>query len=140
MQQLDQPLNLERVAREAGFSPFHFHRVFQSVIGETLNEFVRRQRLERAMFLMSHDKERSLTEIALDCGFSSSSNFSRTFKQRYGVPPSAIDIETFRAENRKTFESWFDASGSAYRIQQLPPGENPDGFEARIRSLPARTI
>ena len=45
---LAQPLRLEEVSEAAGFSPFHFHRVFKALLGETLNQFVKRQRLERA--------------------------------------------------------------------------------------------
>lgn len=133
VQGLDRPLNLEHVAEVACFSPFHFHRVFRALIGETLHEFVRRQRLERALFLMSHDKGRSLTDIAHSCGFASSSDFSRAFKKRHGVPPSAIDVETYRESNRGRFES-------QCRIKGLPPGENPDGFVARVRPLPSRTM
>ena len=48
------PLRLEEVSEAAGFSPFHFHRVFKSLLGETLNQFVKRLRLERALYLMSH--------------------------------------------------------------------------------------
>jgi AraC family transcriptional regulator len=45
---MDRPIRLEQVARVACFSPFHFHRIFRSLIGESLNEFVKRVRLERA--------------------------------------------------------------------------------------------
>lgn len=45
----DRQLRLEDVAVEACFSPFHFHRVFKSLVGETLNQFVKRLRLERAL-------------------------------------------------------------------------------------------
>jgi hypothetical protein len=41
--------------------------VFKAFLGETLNQFVKRQRLERALFLMSHAPRRSLTDVALDC-------------------------------------------------------------------------
>ncbi|PYJ16799.1 MAG: hypothetical protein DME94_04430 [Verrucomicrobia bacterium] len=50
---LDRPIRLEQVARVACFSPFHFHRIFRSLIGESLNEFVKRVRLERALAMMS---------------------------------------------------------------------------------------
>ncbi len=56
---LDGELKLEDVAQAACFSPFHFHRVFRSLLGETLNQFVKRQRLERALYLMSHAPVRS---------------------------------------------------------------------------------
>ena len=47
-----------------------------------------RLRLERALSMLSHGRPGSLTEIALACGFASASDFSRSFKQRYGKPPS----------------------------------------------------
>jgi AraC family transcriptional regulator len=46
---LGEPLRLADVARAARLSPFHFHRVFQVLVGETLTEFVKRLRLERAL-------------------------------------------------------------------------------------------
>jgi AraC-like DNA-binding protein len=45
---LAQPLPLEQVADAAAFSPYHFHRIFRSMMGETLNQFARRLRLDRA--------------------------------------------------------------------------------------------
>src|SRR5262245_52895255 len=77
---LDQPLDLRQIAAVAGFSPFHFHRVFRSVLGESLADFTKRLRLERALHLLSHEPRQTLTEVALRTGFSSSSDFSRSFK------------------------------------------------------------
>jgi AraC family transcriptional regulator len=101
---LARPSRLEDVAAVAGLSPFHFHRVFKAVVGETLQQFVKRQRLERALYLMSHAPQRSLTDVALHCGFASSSDFSRSFKQRYGAAPSAFDLDTFRRTQREEVE------------------------------------
>lgn len=137
---LDGDLRLEEVARAACFSPFHFHRVFRSLLGETLNQFVKRQRLERALYLMSHAPGRSLTEIALECGFASSSDFSRSFKQRYGVPPSVFDLQTFRDSRRGAFEKIATGQEDGPSLPRLPPGENPDGFEVELRDLPPRTV
>lgn len=137
---LSSPLKLEDVARAAWFSPFHFHRVFRSLIGETLSRFIKRQRLERALYMMSHAPKRSLTEIALECGFSSSSDFSRSFKQRFEVPPSAFDLETFRNSRRAEFEAVMSSQEGGPSLPRLPPGENPDGFEVKLRSIPARTV
>lgn len=136
---LDQPLRLDDVARVANFSPFHFHRVFRSLVGATLNKFVKRLRLERALFQMSHDPKRSLTEIALACGFSSSSDFTRSFKQNYGVPPSVFDLKTWRDGRREQLKSMV-CSGDGHLLDRLPPGENPDGFEVALRDLPARSV
>lgn len=137
---LDGELTLESVARVACFSPFHFHRVFRSLLGETLNQFIKRQRLERALYLMSHAPSRSLTEIALECGFSSSSDFSRSFKNRYDIAPSSFDLDHFRATKRKDLEAAMASCENGPSLTQLPVGENPDGFEATIRELPARTV
>ena len=62
---LGEPIGLDDLARAAGMSRFHFHRVFQGLVGETLAEFVKRLRLERAPVLMAHAPRASLTTIAL---------------------------------------------------------------------------
>ena len=137
---LAQPLSLQEVSEAADFSPFHFHRVFKALVGETLNQFVKRQRLERAMYLMSHAPKRSLTDVALDCGFGSSSDFSRNFKQRYGASPRAFALDTFRDSRREEFEQFLSNQSGGARFTSLPRGENPDGFTVQLRDLPARTV
>jgi AraC family transcriptional regulator len=137
---LTQPLRLADVSRAAQLSPFHFHRVFQALVGETLADFVKRIRLERALFLMSQPRRSSLTTIALTCGFSSASDFSRCFRQRFGVPPRAFDIEAWRAAHRSKLEALVSGSAERLHLQRLPAGQNPDGFRVSIRSLPARTV
>jgi AraC family transcriptional regulator len=136
---LAEPLQLDDVAKVACFSPFHFHRIFRALIGETLHAFIKRVRLERALHMMSNDPNRSLTEIALALGFSSSSDFSRSFRTQYGVPPSAFDLELYRRTRR---EKLIDATlpDERHRLAQLPVGENPDGFAPRIRTLPERRV
>lgn len=84
---LDRPVKLGELAKVACFSEFHFHRIFRAVSGETLNHFTNRLRLEKAARLLRYS-EQSLTEIALDCGFSSSSTFSRAFRSGYDTSPS----------------------------------------------------
>ena len=140
MRKLGEPLRLNEVAAAACLSPFHFHRVFKALLGETLNQFVKRQRLERALFLMSHAPRRSLTDVALDCGFSSSSDFSRSFKQRYGLAPRVFDLQTFRNARREEFGRLLSSQHGSARFTAPPVGHNPDGFEAKLRDLPARTV
>ena len=89
---------------------------------------------------MSHAPRRSLTDVALDCGFSSSSDFSRSFRQRYGQPPSQFDLEAFRNSRREEFERLMLNEAAAPRVTSLQAGQNPDGFEAKLRDLPARTV
>lgn len=137
---LGQPLRLEEVSRVAKFSPFHFHRVFQALVGSTLADFVKRQRLDRALVMMAHAPRSTLTQIALRCGFSSSSDFSRSFRQRFGVPPSAFDINAWRDAHRAELEATVPISEARPRLDRLPDGHNPDRFRVRIVELPARTV
>ena len=144
---LDEPLRLEDVAAVAGISRFHFHRIFRALMGETLQRFVRRVRLERALSMMSRTPRPRLTAVALACGFSSSSDFTRSFKQRYGVAPSAFDVRAWRDARREdvrlAVESMRFSVESPARYHIDPPlgrGENPDGFEVRFRDLPPRRV
>lgn len=84
---LHRPVKLGELAHVACFSEFHFHRIFGAVSGETLNNFTNRLRLEKAARLLRYS-EQSLTDIALDCGFSSSATFSRAFRSGYDTSPS----------------------------------------------------
>lgn len=141
VQHLDQPLNLETIAAVTHFSPFHFHRLFRAIVGETLTQFIKRLRLEKALRIVAHGRPSSLTDVALQCGFSSSSDFSRSFKQRYGVPPSAFDLESFRQTRRADLDALVAPHAEQHqRIYRLPPGENPDNFEVTLRDLPARSV
>jgi len=81
-------LTLESIAALAGLSPFHFHRVFRVAFGENLSAFVTRHRLQRAAHEL-RSSERSITEIALDCGYESPSAFGRVFSRAFGLSPSA---------------------------------------------------
>ena len=140
LENLDRPVDLNAVAGAAGLSPSHFHRIFKALQGETIHAFTSRVRLERALRLMSHAPAKPLADIAAACGFGSASDFSRTFKKRFGIPPSAFDIATFRRDRRAEWEANVADPEHAYLLEGLPPGENPDGFVASIRELPERHV
>jgi AraC family transcriptional regulator len=84
-------------AHPAAFSPFHFHRIFKAVAGENVAEFTRRLRLELAAGRLSAYPREGITSIALSCGFSSSQNFAKAFRQRYGRTPSEHRRKNSRA-------------------------------------------
>lgn len=134
---LSAPVTLDEVAQVACFSPYHFHRIFRSIVGETLHDFTKRVRLERALHLIAHGDGATLTEISLACGFASSSDFSRSFRKHYGVSPRAFDVEVLRRERRAQFLS---ALPGGDPLASLPPGDDADGFVARVRTLPARRV
>ena len=78
-------MSLGALARVAAFSPFHFHRIFRAVTGETLFGFIQRVRLERSAGALLAVPDRSVLEVALDHGFSSSATFARAFKGHFGM-------------------------------------------------------
>lgn len=85
---LDADLSVSAVARAALFSPFHFHRLFTAMTGETLYEHVRRLRLEKAANSLLGSAGCSITDVALDCGFGSSATFARAFRDHFGMSAS----------------------------------------------------
>ena len=80
---LEDDLSLEALSEVACFSKFHFNRVFKSVMGEPLYQFIRRLRLEKSVWLLLANPGKSITEIALICGFASSSSFAKSFKKHF---------------------------------------------------------
>jgi AraC family transcriptional regulator len=133
---LDQPLRLPEIAGVTAISAFHFHRIFQSLVGETPGEFSRRLRLEKALKLMAYSRRRSLTDVALECGFHSSSDFSRCFKKRFGASPRSFDIQSWLMDHEQQLESTMKPA--ALHVGRLPVAANPDGFTVTVRELPPR--
>jgi AraC family transcriptional regulator len=82
----DEALDLEQMARAAGLSPFHFLRLFGTVLGVTPHQYLVRSRLRRAARLLA-EEERPITDVAYDVGFGDLSNFVRTFHRAAGVSP-----------------------------------------------------
>jgi len=81
-----EPLALADLADAAGFSPFHFLRVFRSVTGTTPHQYLIGARLRLASKMLL-DTKRSVTEIAYEVGFEDLSNFMRTFRRVIGSTP-----------------------------------------------------
>jgi AraC family transcriptional regulator len=82
-----EPIALDGAARQAGLSSFHFLRQFANVLGVTPHQYLVRARLRHAARLLV-DRERSITDVALDVGFADLSNFVRTFHRAAGMSPS----------------------------------------------------
>jgi AraC-like DNA-binding protein len=79
-------IDLEHAAGQAELSPFHFLRLFASVLGVTPHQYLVRSRLRHAARLLADD-ERAVTDVAYDVGFGDLSNFVRTFHRAAGVSP-----------------------------------------------------
>lgn len=87
---LDVDLSLEKMAGIAMYSPFHFHRIFKLITGETLQNYIIRKKIEKSAFYLAVKKDIELKELYLDLGFSNHSVFSKTFKKYYGISPTAF--------------------------------------------------
>ena len=79
-------LTLGDLAREAGLSRFHFLRTFERLVGVTPHRYILRARLREAAMRLEAEST-GILDIALDCGFSDQSNFSRAFRAEFGASP-----------------------------------------------------
>ncbi len=93
-----EPLTLEEVAAVAGFSKYHFSRLFKQYADTTFYKYVNQKRINYAKRLLV-DKELTVLEVALQSGFSNLSSFLRMFKQITGCTPTEI---------RKMYDGNFD--------------------------------
>ncbi|MBY4678525.1 helix-turn-helix domain-containing protein [Marinobacterium arenosum] len=86
---LEQPLLLSELAAVTGLSEYHFARMFKKSTGQSPHQYVLERRLARAHNLLC-DNEKSVSEIALRCGFSSQSHLNQRFKTRYAMTPGQL--------------------------------------------------
>lgn len=86
-QNLSEPCTLQQLSRVACFAPFHFHRIFREATGVPVHGFVRRLRLERAIYALLFSRQ-SIIQIALRVGYQSHEAFTRAFQDAYGTTPS----------------------------------------------------
>src|SRR5689334_22223800 len=92
---LDKDLSLEALARRAGWSPFHLHRTFSRLAGETPKQHTQRLRLTRAAARLVTGKE-TVLEIAIDSGFASHEVFTRAFRRQFGRSPAQYRLMAFK--------------------------------------------
>ena len=134
---LTEDLSLDALARVAGFSPFHFHRLFKSITEETINELVVRLRLERAVALLRSTPELFITDAAFECGFRSVSVFSRAFKNQYGLTARQWDRQSplKNSKNGQVLDRF-----PRYTLEHMSDFAAQDEFKVHIRSLPAQRL
>jgi AraC family transcriptional regulator len=89
---LNEQLSLDSLARQAGFSSPHFALLFQRATGASPHQFVLRQRIERAQWLLQ-ETDLSLAQIASACGFAHQSHLNQVFKRHLGCTPRAYRRE-----------------------------------------------
>ncbi|MBP6491688.1 MAG: AraC family transcriptional regulator [Clostridia bacterium] len=87
MEHLDEEITIEDVADSCHFSKYHFSRVFKAETGESLYAFIKRLRMEQSALKLKIEKEKSITDIGLDYGYSPS-NYSSAFKKHHSISPA----------------------------------------------------
>lgn len=83
---LDSQLNLDKIAKEAGYSKFHLNRVFSECVGCTIYKYIQMRRLTVAAEKLVYTKK-PIIEIAYEANYSSQQSFTLAFRQLYGHPP-----------------------------------------------------
>ena len=83
----DEQLSVESLAEEIGFSRVHLYRKVNGLIGMSVNELIRKLRLQRAAQLLQQEWG-SVSQVAYEVGFSNLSYFSKVFKEEFGMLPS----------------------------------------------------
>ncbi len=100
-QHLSENINLDLLATVAHLSPFHFHRTFKYHVGENINEFIKRQRMERAASLLV-DTDNAVTSIGQQVGYRNPAAFCRAFKLQYSLSPTEFrQVQRARANGRR---------------------------------------
>ena len=97
---LQNDIRLKDLAEVANLSLFHFARAFRKATGQSPHRFVRECRLEKAKELLAEGSA-PLADIALTCGFSSQSSFTRAFTRAFGMAPGQYrEIHRPRSRNQ----------------------------------------
>jgi AraC family transcriptional regulator len=117
---LDEELPLDRLARLAHFSPYHFHRIFKGIVGEGVNEYVRRLRLESAAVALK-TTERSIIQVALDAGYAAHEAFTRAFRQMFGVSPSEFRAGHHPLYTKEESTMTAELKERQVRTESVPP-------------------
>ena len=93
---LEEPISIEDVANQLSFSKYYFCRMFKEVTGEGVYSFIKRLKVEQSAIDLKLQKDKRITDIGLDYGYSAS-NYSSLFKEHYQLSPN---------DYRKSFSSF----------------------------------
>lgn len=146
---IGQDLSLNILARVALFSPFHFHRIFKAMVNEPLNDYIRRLRLEKGANVLINNPYKSITELALDCGFASPATFARAFKGYFSCTPSEWRNGKHReyskngkidSKNGNDFSSGTGYNGPAGWPPETTNKRREDFMKVEIKEMPALRV
>lgn len=111
---LHEELSLENVAQFAGFSKYHYHRIFLKEVGVTASEYIRYRRIANSANMLLYTDEK-IIDIALHYRFETQESFTRSFKKFYHLPPGhyrklmsklTLQKEEIRLKNEQLLKGW----------------------------------
>ncbi|MGM1050243.1 MAG: helix-turn-helix transcriptional regulator [Bacillota bacterium] len=128
-QHLLEDIRLENVANHAAVSMFHFHRIFQSIVGMSVTEYIRQRRLTHAGGELARTDKRVL-DIAIEYKFGTQEAFTRAFKKMFGMPPK---------QYRNYYSSFMTPKEEKEMTTKLPQGwikggSHPEEYEMGVNS------
>ncbi|WP_421278273.1 AraC family transcriptional regulator [Aeromonas veronii] len=137
---LDDNPGLDEVAAAAAISTFHFHRIFKTMVGETIAGFTRRLRMECAARRLLASPQSDITTLALAAGFSSSQNFAKAFRLHFAMSPSE-----YRQQQGGNWKSKIGNDPLPFDtydgLVMHPVTEHPGLLQgASVRQMPARRV
>jgi AraC-like DNA-binding protein/predicted alpha/beta hydrolase family esterase len=138
---LGSKMAIREIADYVALSSSHFSRAFKRSLGSSPNAYVTERRVERALRMMA-STQKSLTEIALECGFSDQPHFTRSFRRVVGMSPgvwrrTSINSPTYsNGDNpmeisRRTFTTALVAGAAASLTSVRGIGATAVGAKAR---------
>lgn len=126
LKHIEEDIDLEEVANYCHFSKYYFCRLFKAQTGESVYGFIKRVRLEQSAFRLKTEKERPITEISADYGYTSS-NYSTAFRLRYHMAPVNFRKISYSHSMEHPFfhhEDWkvesFEECSKKVRVKELP--------------------
>lgn len=125
MRHLDEEISIEDVADYCHFSKYYYSRVFKAETGESIYAFIKRLKMEQSAVSLKIEKEKSITDVGFDYGYSSS-NYSSAFKKHHIISPSEFrkgmnttgEMHPFYPDMHAGFQS-FEEYEKQIRIEEM---------------------
>jgi AraC family transcriptional regulator len=110
---LEDELCTAQLAKVASFSEYHFQRIFKQITGESLYSYIKRLRLEKAVFFLRGNRQLAIQDIACRVGFLTQASFAKAFKERYGM--SAREIRKMNDSEMSRLVNEMSTNGKVLR-------------------------
>ena len=122
---IDEEISVDEVAKHCSYSKYHLMRLFKEDTDEALYQFIKRIRIERSAWKLKVEKERSVTEIGINYGYSAS-NFATVFKKHLNLSPTDFRKTSEQLVEKSSFSHGItlddiEDSGKLITVQYMDP-------------------